>query len=55
MSTSLKTASAAEAHLAEGQILLEEQTLNVGKSLIHGAGIRRPRVSKTKDQNLEAR
>jgi hypothetical protein len=29
MSTSLQTTLAAEAHLAEGQFLLEEQTLNI--------------------------
>jgi hypothetical protein len=34
MSTSLQTILAAEAHLAEGQFLLEEQTLNMEKSLI---------------------
>jgi hypothetical protein len=33
-STALQTTLAAEAHLAEGQILLEEQTLNKGKSLV---------------------
>jgi hypothetical protein len=30
----LQTALAAEAHLAEGQFLLAEDTLNMGKSLI---------------------
>jgi hypothetical protein len=34
MSTSLQTTLAAEAHLAEGQFLLEEQTMNIEKSLI---------------------
>jgi hypothetical protein len=35
MSKSLQTTLAAEAHLAEGQFLLEEQTLNIEKSLIY--------------------
>jgi hypothetical protein len=39
MSTSLQTTLAAEAHLAEGQFLLEEQTLNIEKSLIYRTGI----------------
>jgi hypothetical protein len=30
----LQTTFAADAHLAEGQFLLEEQTLNIAKSLI---------------------
>jgi hypothetical protein len=30
--------SAADAHLAEGQFLLEEQTLNMGKSRIYRTG-----------------
>jgi hypothetical protein len=38
---------AAEAHLAEGQFLLEEQTLNIEKSLIYQTGTRRPKVAKT--------
>jgi hypothetical protein len=38
MSTSLQTTLAAEAHLAEGQFLLEEQTLNIEKSLIYRTG-----------------
>jgi hypothetical protein len=33
MSMSLQTTLAAEAHLAEGQFVLEEQTLNIQKSL----------------------
>jgi hypothetical protein len=36
-STSLQTTLAADAHLAEGQFLLEEQTLNNEKSLIYRA------------------
>jgi hypothetical protein len=35
----LQTTFAADAHLAEGQFLLEEQTLNIAKSLIYRAGI----------------
>jgi hypothetical protein len=36
--TSMQTTLAAEAHLAEGQVLLEEETLNKAKSLINRAG-----------------
>jgi hypothetical protein len=42
----LQTTLAAEAHLAEGQFLLEELTLNKETSLIYRAGIRRPTVSR---------
>jgi hypothetical protein len=42
-STSLQTALAANAHLAEGQFLHEEQTLNNAKSLIYRAGNQRPK------------
>jgi hypothetical protein len=52
-STSLQTTLAADAHLAEGQFLLEEQTLNKAKSLIYRTGTRRPTISKTEGQNLE--
>jgi hypothetical protein len=55
MSISLQTTLAAEAHLAEGQYLLEEQTLNKVKSLMYRAGTRRPTISKTEGQNLEPR
>jgi predicted N-acetyltransferase YhbS len=41
MATSLQTTLAAEAHVAEGQFLLEEQTLNTEKSLIYRTGTRR--------------
>jgi hypothetical protein len=54
MSMSLQTTLAAEAHLA-GQFLLEEQTLNIEKSLIYRTGTRRPTVSKTEGQNLDPR
>jgi hypothetical protein len=40
ISTSLQTTLAAEAHLAEGQFLLAEDTLNMGKSLICRTGIK---------------
>jgi hypothetical protein len=39
-STSLQTTLAADARLAEGQFLDEEQTLNNAKSLIYRAGTR---------------
>jgi hypothetical protein len=55
MSTSLQTTLAAEAHLAEGQFLLEEQTLNIEKPLIYRTGTRRPTVSKTEGQHLDPR
>jgi hypothetical protein len=40
-STSLQTILAADAHLAEGQFLPEEQTLNKEKSLIFITSIRK--------------
>jgi hypothetical protein len=49
-STTLQTTLAADAHLAEGQFLFEEQTLNNAKSLIYRAGTRRPTISKTEGQ-----
>jgi hypothetical protein len=52
-STSLQTTLAADAHLAEGTFLLEEQTLNNAKSLIYRAGTRRPTYSKTEGQDLK--
>jgi hypothetical protein len=48
----LATTLAADAHLAERQFLLEEQTLNIAKSLVYRAGSRRPAISKTEGQNL---
>jgi hypothetical protein len=53
MSTSLQTTLAADAHLAEGQFLIEEQILNNAKSLIYQAGIRRTTISKTEGQILK--
>jgi hypothetical protein len=50
--TSLQTTLAAEAHLAEGQFLLEER-LNTEKSVIFREGTRSPTVSKIEGQNLE--
>jgi hypothetical protein len=52
MSTSLQTTLAADAHLVEGQFLLEKQTLNIEMSLIYRKGTRRP-TSKTEGQNLD--
>lgn len=52
-STSMQTTLAADARLAEGQFLREEQELNKAKSLINGAVTRRPTISKTERQNLE--
>jgi hypothetical protein len=46
-----KTTLAADAHLAEGQFLLEEETLNNAKSLIYRAGTRRPTISKSSSSN----
>jgi hypothetical protein len=54
-STSLQTVLAADAHLAGGQFLHEEQTLNKAKFLIYRAGTRLPAISKTEAQNLEPR
>jgi hypothetical protein len=54
MPTSLQTTLAAEAHLAEGQFLLE-QTLNIEKPLIYQRGTRRQTVSETDGENLELR
>jgi hypothetical protein len=53
MSTSLQTKLAAEAHLAGGQFLLEDQTLNIKQYLICRTETRRPTVSKTEGQNLD--
>jgi hypothetical protein len=53
ISTSLQATLAADAHLAEGQFLNGEQTLNRAKSLIYQAGTRRPTISKTEGQNLK--
>jgi hypothetical protein len=52
-STSVQTTLAADAHLAEGQFLFEEQTLNDAKSLMYRAATRRPTISKTEGQNLK--
>jgi hypothetical protein len=52
-SASLQTTLAADAHLAEGQFLDEEQTLNNAKSLIYRAGTRRQTISKTEGQNFK--
>jgi hypothetical protein len=47
------TTLAADAHLAEGQFLHEEQTLNNARSLIYQAGTRRLTISKTEGQILK--
>jgi hypothetical protein len=52
---SLQTTLAADAHLAEGQFLLEEQTLNNAQSLIYRAETGRPTISITEGQNLTPR
>jgi hypothetical protein len=54
-STSLQTILAAEAHLAEGQFLLAEDTLNMGKPLICRTGTRRPTISKEEEQWIKPR
>jgi hypothetical protein len=47
ISISLQTISAAEAHLAEGHSLLDEQTSNKTKSLAYRAGTRRSTIFGT--------
>jgi hypothetical protein len=51
----LQTTLATEAHLAEGQILLTEQTLNIGKSRIYRTGTQRTTISKAEEQSIEPR
>jgi hypothetical protein len=51
MSTSLQTTLAADAHLAEGQLLHEKQTLNKEKPLMYRAGTPRTTISKAEGQN----
>jgi hypothetical protein len=51
----IQTTLATAAHLAGGQCLLEEQTLNIEKSAIYRVGTRRRTVSKREEQNLEPR
>jgi hypothetical protein len=48
----MQTTTAAEAHLAKGQFLLEEREMNKAKFLMYRAGTPSPRVSKTEGQNL---
>jgi hypothetical protein len=55
MSASPQRAVAAELHMAEGRLLLEDQTLNEAKSQIYRAGTRRPTIYKGEGQNLEPR
>jgi hypothetical protein len=54
-STPLQITLAAEAHLAEGQFLLAEEPLNMGKSLICRTGTRRPTVSKEEEKWIQPR
>jgi hypothetical protein len=54
MSLSLQTTLADDMHLAGGQLLLVEQTLNKEKSLIYQAGTKRPTVSKRRGQDSES-
>jgi hypothetical protein len=42
-----------DSHLAEGQFLNEEQTLNNAKSLIYRAGTQRPTISKMDRENFK--
>jgi hypothetical protein len=49
----LQTALAAGAHLAEGQVVREEPTVNKGKSLKFPEGTRLPTVSGKEGQNLK--
>jgi hypothetical protein len=48
-STSLQTTLTTEANLTGGQLLVEKQTSEVKKSLIHRTGTRRPTVSKREE------
>jgi hypothetical protein len=52
MSTSLQTTLAAEAHLAEGQFLLEEQTLNIKVSDISN---RNPKTNSFQNRRAKFR
>jgi hypothetical protein len=52
---SLQTTLVADARLTEGQFLLTEQTLNIGKSRIYLTGTRRPRISKAEWQSVYPR
>jgi hypothetical protein len=49
-SPSFQTTLAADAHLAEGQFLHEDQLLNKVKFLIYRTGTRRPTISKPEGQ-----
>jgi hypothetical protein len=53
MSASLQRTLTAEAYPAEGQFLIEGQTVNTGKSRIYRAGSRKPTVSRRGGLNLE--
>jgi hypothetical protein len=53
MSVSLKTPCVADAHLAEGQVLREEPTVNREKSLKFLAGMQMPTVSSKEGQKFK--
>jgi hypothetical protein len=55
MSKSLQTTLAADVHLAEGQLLIEEPKLNIEKCPRYRIVTRRPTVSKREGQNLKPR
>jgi hypothetical protein len=55
MSTSVQTTMTAEAHVAQRQLLREEQTLNIANSIMCRAGIRRPASSKTERNNVRVK
>jgi hypothetical protein len=44
---------AGDVHLREGQLLLQEKTLNTEKSLIYQERTERRKVSRTQGQNVE--
>jgi hypothetical protein len=49
----LQTVFVADAHLAEGQLLHKEPTLNKGKSLKFRIGMQMPTFSNKEGQNLK--
>jgi hypothetical protein len=51
----MQTTLAADAHLAEGQFLLEGLQLNIEKSVRYGVGTRRPTASKREGQYFKPR
>jgi hypothetical protein len=55
LSAFLQIAVAANTHLAEGKFLLQEQRLNLERSLIYGVGSRSLTVSESENQTFELR